>query len=191
MSASTSPTPAGTNPVHTIPGEGARLLSEIAAVIEQRLSMVPSEDPYRGALAALAAAAPRPRGSSFTLSRTEAVAVESLLVWTDGGFLIDLGESSPEAARAAIRRLQLEAAIREGGGWWAHMACPGKLDTREQLGQGACPVEFTLPADAAAALAQLLPIAFGDTLDGDVATVLALADRLGVELLTAPEEEYG
>lgn len=120
--------------------------------------------------------------AAITLTRAEAVIVDSLLLYTNVAFPIDGDTSTPEGVEAVVRRLRLEAAIREGGGWWDHGSKPGMLDMYEQNGKGTCPDVFTLPADAARALAELLPIAFADALDGDEGTVVAVAARLGVEI---------
>jgi hypothetical protein len=137
----------------------------------------------------------RPSGVSVTLSRAEAVSVESLLVWTTGDFSVNLNASTSAGTDAAIRRLQLERAVRAGGEWWEKDG-PGYRDTFEKLGRdgyeayakATCPNVFTLPPDAAAALAELLPIAFGDTLDDGVEEVVAVAARLGVELSRSPSD---
>lgn len=131
--------------------------------------------------------------AEITLTREEALVVDSLLLNTAGTFTTDADLSTSEGVEEFIRRLGLEATIRDVCDWWGTTS-PGHLDMRAHAGDTVCPDAFTLPPEAARALVELLPIAFGDTLPSDIETTLALAARLGVEVtvtataLTVPRE---
>jgi hypothetical protein len=139
--------------------------------------------------------------STLTLTRDEAVAVAEQLEMTCGDFLDIPGDASTsEGSWAAIRRLTLEATIRDTCGWWG-TADPRHLDSLRQFGRGDCPARFALTPEAGAALAELLPeiiAELGIRISDDVAfsvheeiivgaearlTALeGLAARLGVEI---------
>lgn len=118
--------------------------------------------------------------NTITLTPDEARAVDSLLLYTGGDFYIEENPDTAEGVEAVIRRLQLEAAIREGTGWWDRAARPFAL-----AHDGTCPDSFTLTGKAARALVAFLPLAYGDVLDSTRATVHGLAARLNVELAEA------
>ena len=90
--------------------------------------------------------------STLTLTSTEAVAVHAELRMTVVGCAIGDHTDTREQCESVIRRLQLEVAIRDAGGWWGEQT-PGRL----ALDAEACPDYFTLPAEGVAALVELLP----------------------------------
>jgi hypothetical protein len=92
---------------------------------------------------------------AITLTRAEAVAVAWQLDLTRGDLCgIDAEAGTSEECWAAIRRLTLEATIRDSNDWWGH--APDGL-TR--------PESFKLRAPAAAALHDLLPEIIESTRD--------------------------
>jgi hypothetical protein len=94
------------------------------------------------------------------LTREEAVAVSSGLLYT-GGCHLQPNPGTREGCRMAIRRLQLEAAVRDAGGWWDDVPCI--QDMYALLGKGHCPDSFEMPAGGVAAIVELLPALIEET----------------------------
>ena len=90
--------------------------------------------------------------NTFTLTRAEAYAIDCNLVYTnDLGSGDEGGYKQRADCYAAIRRLQLEATIRDAGLGW-HRERPAMLDM-----YGTCPASLALPAEGLLALVELLP----------------------------------
>ena len=158
--------------------------------------------------------------SPLTLTRDEASAICSELTWTcsDSREFIawDISdgleartpaelEETLDALDDAARRLRLEAAIRDGGGWWDHWRAPNYLDLMARGGKGECPEAFELTDDGAAALREFcadrmsefiadveegLAASMDNAVDREdherrKAALISLAERLGVDLSKA------
>jgi hypothetical protein len=91
--------------------------------------------------------------SGITLTRAEACAVSSGLIYT-GGCLLEYADTR-DGCQGAIRRLQLEGNIRDAGSWWGEP--PHMLDMYERLGEGTCPDSFAMAAEGVDAIVELLP----------------------------------
>ena len=158
--------------------------------------------------------------SPLTLTRDEASAICSELTWTcsDSREFISWDISDGLDARTpaeleatldkledAARRLRLEAAIRDDGGWWDHGRSPNYLDLKARHGDGECPDTFRLTDAGAAALREFcadrmsefiadaeegLAASMDNAADREdherrKAALISLAERLGVELSEA------
>jgi hypothetical protein len=129
----------------------------------------------------------------FVLTRDEAAAVAANLEFTNG--TMDIGDpSNREVCRDIVRRLQLEATVRDGGEWWEHGRSPDIMELRVHVGER-CPDSFTMTPAGLAAIIDLLPemIADEDEMLEDARepedilrrrhALMALATRLGVGAL--------
>ena len=133
--------------------------------------------------------------TNIVLSRAEALAVAYGLAYTDYRDI----DVTRDGCYEAIRRLQLEARIRDAGDWWEADSDPAILDPREKAGMGRCPDSFAMAAEGVQAIIELMPDIAAD-LDDDLArlderdaedherftalktALVGLAARLGVAL---------
>jgi hypothetical protein len=85
------------------------------------------------------------------LTRDEAVEVAGEMAFTGNAYYSIDRTASREKTDKLIRRLQLEAAVRDAGGWW------GDDDPYARATKGAAPATFELASSGLSAFAELLP----------------------------------
>ena len=100
-----------------------------------------------------------------TLTKAEACAISCYLRYSAGDCMLDDDTRDRDVCLGLIRRLQLEAAVRDAGDWWHREEDPAMLAMYATLGKATCPDVFRFDAEGVPALAELLPIMLSECME--------------------------